>query len=248
MAHLQQAADLFRKKYPGLVSDTLKTSIEHGVKQNPDASAKTQASARGLNIPIDFAERQSEEVNKISIEREIYKRLQETKILKKMMENPDFSAIAHDDVKTLAAFEEKVEGVTSDIRALRGPVPTAGSYLKGLGVGTVSGAEKIRQGIRLQWAELINSERMKEDALRKLELAETETQRFDPEFESSTARGIYGGLTSLTRQGPALIASIYARQPSLVLGYMGQSVQAEAYGKYISRGATPREAFFWWDA
>lgn len=214
----------------------LKTAVDYGLTQQPDSFARIQKSSKELNTPISLAERNPNEINGIAQRREIHKKLQDTEYLKKAFENPDFASIAHDDVDALTKVENSVSRI-------RGPKPGYISFMRGLHVGTVEGLEKIRQGIRMQWADLIGSERMRKDALRKYEAAVTTTQRFDPEFETTTMRGVYGGLTSLSRQAPALAASIATKNPALVLGYMGQSVEAESYGKYRARGADPEMAF-----
>jgi len=212
----------------------LQTSIDFGSNQNPDAHAQIQRSAKKLNVPVDLAER-NPEINKIVSDREIYEKLQSTEYLKKSFQNPNFASVAHDDVDALS----KVENSFSRIR---GPEPGYISTMKGLHVGAVEGFEKIRQGIRMQWADLIGSERMRKSAEQKFAAAETKTQRFDPEFETSTMRGVYGGLTSLTRQAPALIASVIAKSPVPALMAMGVGVEAEAYPKYRARGAAPEMA------
>jgi len=89
-----------------VLDGTLDKSVEYGVKQNPQSFAQTSKAAKQLNIPIDVAERQSDEVKRVAREKEILKKIQDTEYVKKALANPDFSAIAHNDVDALTKIEK----------------------------------------------------------------------------------------------------------------------------------------------
>lgn len=80
-------------------------SLGYAFDKNPDAYAQTLKAAQSLNIPIDVAERNAKEVTSLKKQRDTYSVLSETKSLKKAFENPDFAAVAQDDVDTLAEIE-----------------------------------------------------------------------------------------------------------------------------------------------
>lgn len=227
----------------------LKTSVDNALQQNPDTSALTQSSAKKLDIPLGFATEKSDEINNIAKQKDILSKLKNTETLKKAFENPDFAAIAHDDIDALSKTETSLKVLKSLPYAQTAMAISDLSQvgftgmLKGLGVGFVQGAEKARQGIRMQWADFIGSERMRLDAERKYAQAELETDLADPNLLTPTGRGVYGGISSLTKQAPAVAAAVAAKSPSLVLGSMFQQVEAEAYGKYRTRGGEPVESF-----
>lgn len=89
----------------------LQTSMDFGLQQNPDSHAKTQKSAKKLNVPIDLAERNSDEINGIADRNEIFERLKDTEFLKKAFKDPNFASIAHDDVGPLSKFEKTVKAL-----------------------------------------------------------------------------------------------------------------------------------------
>ncbi len=213
----------------------LNTSVDFGLKQKPESYANTRKASKNLNIPLDIAERNPQEINELSKRDDLFKRLQDSEKVKRAFKSPEFAALAHEDVDSLVKLEKNMSSI-------RGPVAGYMSFMEGVHVQAVEGMEKVRQGIRLQWADLIGSERMREDALKKMARAETRVQIHDPEFKSETMQGVYGGVTSLVRQMPALAAGVATRNPALTLGYMGQTVEAEAYGKYRARGGTALEA------
>src|SRR3990170_2243195 len=134
------------------------------------------------------------------------------------------------------------EDTQAEAKASRGPEPGLSSVVAGLSKSLPQGAELARQGIRLQFADLIGSEEMRQDAMRKYEAAQTDVALSTPEFESSTASGIYGGGSSILRTAPGVAASIATRSAAPVLATMGVQTEAEAYGKYRSRDAEPGEA------
>jgi hypothetical protein len=67
-------------------------------------------------------------------------------------------------------------------------------------------------------------------------------EKATPEFQSSTARGIYGGFASLAQMAPGLAASIATRSPVPAMMVAGGQVGSTAYGKYRVRGGTPAKA------
>ncbi len=129
-----------------------------------------------------------------------------------------------------------------EMRPIRGPVASIASVFEGLSKSLPQGAELARQGIRQEFSDLIGSDQMRKDAERKYEGAATDVALSTPEFESDTARGIYSGASSLLRTSPGVAASILTRSPTPALATIGTTTQAESYGKYKGRGATPGEA------
>ena len=86
------------------------------------------------------------------------------------------------------------------------------------------------------------TEQEKAEQLRRTAQAQAASAYTTPEFESSTAAAIYGGLASTIRQAPGIAASILTGNPAPALAGIGLQTQAEAYGKYRARGASPGAA------
>lgn len=215
----------------------LRTSLYGSLLQNPDTAAKAAQISRRSGIPAEVVERNLPEVERSQKLDEYDRLLKDSPGLGKFLTNTDNAKISHDDVGNLATTE-------ASVRALRGPAPTVGSYLHGLYRTIPQGLEAARQGVRMQFADLIGSKEMHADAMRKFAGTSLDIAATTPEFESTTAKGIYGGLSSTLRQGPGIAAAIVMRSPGVVLTTMGLQTEAEAYGKYKARGASSADALY----
>jgi hypothetical protein len=148
-----------------------------------------------------------------------------------------------DDVKPLAEVERVItDSIHGRLRPSEGPMASVSALFAGLGAGLTQGGERARQGIRMQFADLIGSGTMQADAMQKRSQASFRESLATPEIEDPTLRGIYSGVQSTLAQIPGVAASILMRHPSVALGSMGLQVEADAYGKYRERGATALEA------
>lgn len=102
-------------------NERLKTSIQFGTGQNPDAYAKTRNSANKLGVPIDVAERNPDQINKLATESEILEKLRDSHAARRMFQNPDTAAIAHDDVDGLVKAERTAKALAAGgVRATLG--------------------------------------------------------------------------------------------------------------------------------
>lgn len=128
------------------------------------------------------------------------------------------------------------------VSASRGPAPSFGSVVSGLGESFAQGAERATQGIRLQFADTFGLDEMAADAIKKRDRAQNAQDLTTPEFDSATARGLYGGGASTLQNLPGLAASILTRSPVPSLAAAGVQTELDAYGRYRSRGGTPGEA------
>jgi hypothetical protein len=123
-----------------------------------------------------------------------------------------------------------------------GPEVSAGSVGSGLLGSLGQGAELTRQGVRSQFADIIGSDAMQQDALTKAGRVRNAIEDTTPSFESPTAAAAYSGLSSFVQQVPGLAAAIAAGNPVPALAAAGLQTEAEAYTRYRDRGATPTEA------
>ena len=96
-------------------SNKLGTSVRHGVKQNPDTSAKDQVNARRFDVPVEFAGRNTEELTQVATEQDILKKLQDAEHTRKFFENPDRAASNHDNAGAMVKLENTVKAAGSSI-------------------------------------------------------------------------------------------------------------------------------------
>ena len=123
-----------------------------------------------------------------------------------------------------------------------GPKPTIASVASGLVSDLVSGGKAARAGINQMAGDISGSQYLLDKAKRETAQADLMRAVNTPEFESDTARGIYGGLSSTVRQLPAIAAAVATRNPNIALGGMVAPMVPEEYGKFRQRGADPLAA------
>lgn len=125
------------------------------------------------------------------------------------------------------------------IGPIQGPEPGVKSVLSGLVSDLVAGGKGARAGVRQMGGDLMDSEYLQEQARKERGQADLMQAMNTPEFESATARGIYGGVSSTLRQAPSIAAAIATRSPSVALGGMVAPIVPDEYGKFRQRGADP---------
>lgn len=214
----------------------LRSSLYGSLLSNPDVAARATALGRQTGLPVDMVERNLPEVERNAKLDEFDKLLQDSPMVAQWLSDQNNAKIAHDDVEVL-------QGVAGTVRNIRGPEAGFSTIAAGLLKSLPQGARMAREGVRMQFADLFGFDEMRTDAQRKYSLASLESALSTPEIESATARGVYGGVTSILRMVPGLAASILTRSPTPALASMGLQTEAEAYGKYRARGASGGEAF-----
>jgi GNAT superfamily N-acetyltransferase len=120
----------------------------------------------------------------------------------------------------------------------RGPAPSVGSV-----VGGLFNAERLRAtsaGLGIGIADALGLD--PEPEIRKYQRSRARADLLTPEFESSTAQGIYGGLQSVVDQTPGIALSVITGNPTPAMALLGAQSYGEAYGKYRERGGTAGEA------
>lgn len=128
------------------------------------------------------------------------------------------------------------------IGPIEGAAPTAGNVAKDLLSQPVYGLRNVRAGIRQAAGDVTGSEYLQRQGQQEAADVSMAREQSNPQIESEVAGGLYSGLQSLTRQAPAIAASVLTGNPSIGLASMGADVGGEAYTKYRGRGATPLEA------
>lgn len=208
------------------------TTLRNVLPINPDKAGEARRIANNTGIAEQVVDRNFDQAKNESRLRDLQSALASSPILARQLTDPSFAKLAHDDVENLL-------GVTGTIGPVTGPKPSMGSIIGGLFSSLGQGAEGARQGLRQQFADVLGFEGMSKDAGRKASTNRLERDLSTPEFESSTARGVYGGLSSVIQQAPGIAASIATGSPAPMLAMMGVQSEAEAYTKYRARGASP---------
>lgn len=233
-----------------------RASLYGAVRQNPDEYARAKQIERKTGLPAPLVARNLPEVQQRIALEDLDAAIGDSPVLGQLLQNPDFANLAHDDALSLAETEALIQGrmgigkingppfrQPNVLQASRGPQPGFNTILSGIRKAFPQGAEATKQGLRYQFADAIGSEEMATDAARKAAGVQSDIFLSTPDFESSTASGLYGGGTSLLRQVPGIAASLLTRSTVPALGAAGIQTEAEAYSKYRLRGATPGEAF-----
>jgi hypothetical protein len=236
--------------YGDLIDQQRKQSLQHSMNvasgRSPDVEAKLAKLAKQTGIPVEAIR-----LNQLDVEHAArvgaipYDDLLKDKpATSSFLSQPDNAGLAHDDIDALSKME-------STIGAIRGQSPSLSSYVSGVANSFVQGAKRAREGVRMQAADAYDAlglfspqanERMRSDARSNISRANLEDANATPAFESSTARGIYGGVSSAARMLPGLAASVLTRSPAPVLASAGIQSETEAYGKYRARGASAGQA------
>lgn len=232
----------------------LKSSLYGSLMANPDMAARAQQLGKKAGIPADVAERNLPDVQRQVYLNSVDKWLTEAPSTAEFLSNPDNAKIAHDDVDNLVKLNRALSrgqaaqgriGEPMRANSYIGPVvapdSSVGNILSGFSDSFVQGAERARQGVRMQLADALGIEAP--DALKKYKSAAFQEDLSTPAFGSDTATAVYGGGASLLRTAPGLLASILTRNATPTLAAAGVQTQADAYGKYKARGATGTEAF-----
>lgn len=227
---------------------------------SPDEYGKAKQLERKTGVPAPIAARNLPEVKLRADLNEFDELLRTSPVLARQLQMADFASLSRDDLDNLSQAEfilgaqdnpQYSGGMIGGpayqrygaARPLRGPKPTAGSVTKGLLKSFPQGLEKARQGIRLQFADLFGFDTVIEDAMRERRRVDLEEAATTPDFDSLTAQGLYGGGVSTLQVLPGVAASVATRSPAPVLSALGLQTEADAYGKYRERGATPGMAF-----
>lgn len=237
-----------------------RASMSLAVDTNPDFEAELRKVAKKTGVPIDSARAYPEQVkqqatlNTIDFN-DLAQRFPKTAAYLSGVEN---AKVAHDDVENLKMMEAVISGQASMGR-IGGPAyrrqdsvqeyslkPSVGSVLGGLGEALKF--KPLREGLRLAIHDAlfddgsVDAQVYRADILRKTGQAQAQQNFATPDFESSTAAGLYSGGVSLLQNTPGIIASIFAGNPAPAIALGSLNTGVPAYSKYIGRGGSKTEA------
>lgn len=230
----------------------------------PDEEAQVRSLARALEAPVSAirntpaAQRPRPSVADIS--REILAGAPETG---RFLTNPDNARIAQDDVRPMSEMERilaRSQFAGQTVQPGRQPANTPLNWLRGIGSAfgdAFSPRGTVAEGAQLALFDLLRNspfgqpdatgssifnDAARQGQMRDVRRAQAGQEAVRPDIEGNVASGIYGGLTSLTRSAPGVIASLLTANPIPAMALAGTQTSGEAYGRYAERGATPGQA------
>jgi hypothetical protein len=221
--------------------------LRQAVGVNPEHAAEASRLARRYPAPEDVLLRNLKDVQLQEAVDIADDRLLTSPKLEKALRDISFARKAHDDIPNLAELESAISRF-GEWKPTRGPDASFSSVTKGIAQAFPQGFRQMNEGLGLQVSDLFDEMGatpdpvLKADRLRRIGQEQARVDTSTPDFESATARGLYGGGTSLMRQVPGIVASLLLRNTAPMLATAGLQVEGEAYGKYRERGATPGEA------
>lgn len=218
----------------------LRMSLNNAVRQKPDYEAELRRLAKQTGVPVDAVRSNPDEVKEQAAFQafdfmDLVDRFPNTA---KFLSDPNRAAVAHDDVENLSQTENV-------LRAWEGPAPSAGSVLTGMGTALGKSFQQAKAAMSLAMHDAFfddgspAAQVITQDLKRKAAQAQAQVDHSTPEFESSTARGVYAGGVSLAQNAPGIIASLLTANPTPGLLMAGAQSGLPAYSKYRNRGASP---------
>lgn len=213
--------------------------IDSVLPKNPDKSLEAQRLSASTGLALETVERNQDELARIERRKQIHRMMLVSPTLAQQLSDERFAALAHDDINNLGQTENA-------LKAWQGPEPSVGSVARGLFEAVQF--KPLLASMHLAWHDAFfsgddaESQIRRADLVRKASQAQAQQDYADPEFLSSTARGLYSGGISLVQNMPGLLASVVTGNPAPGLALAGVNTGLPAYSKYIGRGAEKWEA------
>lgn len=162
------------------------------------------------------------------------------------------ATIVADDSEALGRIAASMEAWRTrnpySLRDTKPPEASLGSLVRGVYESFRTGAAGLRAQIEdaVPRPPFISKEAWEYSEGQSLKRVETAVGRqadAQPEFQSSTASGLYSGVSSIAQMAPGIAASIATRSPAPAVSSAALLTQTQAYAKYRARGASKGEAF-----
>lgn len=231
---LDDALDLAAQDERSRLRQTLFTALD----QEPDRYARAKQLEAPTGLPAPVIARNLDRVAKTARINELDAALT-TVALRARMADPDFAALAHDDVgplqELLSGFGRAAEATLDAPRAIVSGLPrvsqgTYGTVAAGFGA-LAQGADALGRAGLLPANPFAEAEQFFLGVARgQGQLAERIAGPTPP--NSILAQGIRSGLQSFGQQAPGLVMSMLARNPAAML----QLLTVEAFGQSYQKG------------
>lgn len=235
----QATADPLAAEIDRMRREELRTTFD--TAPSPDVVARQSRLARAANMQPMQVENREDEVE-AAVQANGFTELAER--------YPAFGQFALGNRRAAAAARDDTEALGAVLKAVE-VKPTVGNFFSGVLTNLVGGFEQLRVGASMALDEFLPRESYltesqkrasRESRMRSFRASQADIDMAAPQFESSTMRGVYSGVSSLAQMTPAIVASIATRSPYPASLIAGAQTAAPAYGKYRARGATVNEA------
>lgn len=250
-----------------LLSDTqqeqLKSNLERSMDASPDQAAKASIESQRSGLPFEVVERNLPKIEKSNRYQSVRPLIDDSPVTKEFLSTPENAKQSHDDIENLSFLEKIFSGQgrvagESFAQAARG-IMTAGvdaapdriddivpftAVPVGMEDIAIQTSRDIAENLGIKSDQELQQAKQ-EELVHWLEQIHQGDQRIDeltPDDMNIIEEGIRSGITSLMVQGPAFLASLATRSPSIMLGSMSAHVAAESYGQARAQGLPPAEA------
>jgi len=243
-----------------LAAGDARGSLTAAAGHNPDEYARARRASEQTGLPLAVSLRNLPAVEQKVKLNEYDQMMQTAPAVARQMRNPDVAGVAQDDIPRLAQIEQlmrddfmRPQSSTDVVNNIIKPRPfvfgpiakppaTAANIATGLAADAGQTLNRFRQGVRLRFADALGLDDMRDEQIRQRREMDFASEVTTPEFDSSTASGIYSGAQSLIRAVPGIAAGVATRNPYAGLAVIGAQTETDAYAKYRERGATPGQA------
>lgn len=224
-------------------------------KRKPDDIANANRLARARQIPAPLVDGNVEAFQTQKEAADFLRLMRENERVRQWAtENERRLPLARDDVEAIRRVSAalSLEGMEKRQFLTAAPRrdPTFWNSVLGVWDSLVGGTAQAKAGTELAFADWVSlpgtteadRRRFKKDRLREVERQMYRVQDASPDFRSSTASGLYSGVSSLAQMAPGVALSVALRNPAPALATAGVQTTTQAYGKYRVRGAGRGEA------
>lgn len=223
-------------------------TLDQALRTNPEQHAKTLDSAKKLQIPPEMAIRNADEVNLIARRDDIAQKLNNAPYLKRAFEDPDFAALAQDDVENLSNMEY-VGRLLSNVgkSSLAGITEAPGNTYSALAAITDVFSEYSPEPT--PWPSISSKPFFKRTTEKLLDWAEkadrTPEWLLEGVYEGTTPTeaAVYSGFQSTGNMITGLLASILTGNPAPALTWAGTQEGGRSAQEAREAGKSPLEVF-----
>ena len=221
-------------------AEIIKRNISLAQMSDPDREAEIARLAKETGMSVELIHADVEAVKRFQQLQQLdaQKLALDSPILARQLSDPVFANIAYDDIESLTALEYAAQPFRSLLSGLPsvsgnfyqiaatpfGLLSEASTYLDRASGGTGEGLDPAGDV-----AELLNWIAEGQFALR--DAWQGDLSRFGP-----AGRAAYGGLRSVTEQGPAIAAFLATRNPQFLYGFAAVNAGGSAVDKALSEG------------
>ena len=221
--------------------DTAINSLVEGVITNsPDRFSTAKDLSKSSGLPIDYIADNFDEVSQREKLRKVRETLDLSPVLKRQFLDPEFAALAHDDVEELSLVENTARLIGRGLSTA--PFVAAGSA-SGL---FAEGSQLFSDFVETPFNSLFGIEGNTSGNLAKKFLTDKEiSDSFAGKaFEglSETESGVVSGFQSIGAQLPYLLGSVLTGNPALMLAGAGVQAGGSSAGTALSAGKNSIEA------